>query len=88
MEKLQTELTNQSANLCLNLTDNNHQSKFTKLLKAQIANGTNIEQIYNELQSIGVPNNCRLVHEQALAVATELYGGEDPRLIYLMAHFA
>ena len=79
VEKLQTELTEAKAQIsAANLTDRN-SGKFTKLLKAQIANGTNIEQIYNELQSIGVPNNCRLVHKQALAVATELYGGEESK---------
>ena len=79
VEKLQTELTEAKAQIsAANLTDRN-SGKFTKLLKAQIANGTNIEQIYNGLQSIGVPNNCRLVHEQALAVATELYGGEESK---------
>lgn len=79
VEKLQIELNEARAqNLAASLTDKN-SGKFAKLVKAQIANGTKIEQIYSALQEIGVPSNCRLVHEQALAVATELYGGVESK---------
>lgn len=80
VEKLQIELNEAKAqNAAIQLTDKN-SGKFAQLLKAQIANGTKIEQIYNELQAIGVPTNCRQVHEQALAVATELYGGVESKV--------
>lgn len=79
VEKLTTELNEARAqNAATSLTDKN-SGKFTKLLKAQIANGTKIEQIYSALQNLGVPSNCRVVHEQSLAVATELYGGAESK---------
>ena len=80
VEKLQTELTEAKAQIAAAILTDQNSGKFAKLLKAQIANGTKIEQIYNELQAIGVPNNCRVVHEQALAVATELYGGVESKI--------
>lgn len=79
VEKLSSELNEVKAqNAATSLTDRN-SGKFAKLLKAQIANGTKVEQIYGALQQVGVPTNCRLVHEQALAVATELYGGQESK---------
>lgn len=80
VEKLQIELNEASAqNSAAALTDKN-SGKFAKLVKAQIANGTKIEQIYSALQNVGVPSNCRIVHDQSLAVATELYGGVESKV--------
>ena len=80
VEKLQIELNEARAqNKAESLTDKN-SGKFGKLVKAQIANGTKVEQIYAALQEIGVPSNCRLVHDKALAVATELYGGAESKV--------
>lgn len=79
LEKLQIELNEARAqNTAVSLTDKN-SGKFAKLVKAQIANGTKVEQIYAGLQQIGVPTNCRVVHYQSLAVATELYGGAESK---------
>ena len=80
VEQMQVELNEARAqNAAASLTDQN-SGRFAKLVKAQIANGTKIEQIYAALQKVGVPANCRPVHYQALAVATELYGGAESKV--------
>ena len=79
VEKLNTELNEAKAQITATTLTDQNSGEFAKLVKTQIANGTTIEQIYNALQAIGVPTNCRVVHEQSLAVATELYGGEESK---------
>ena len=80
VEKLETELTEANAQIAAGKLTDETSGKVTKLVKAQIANGTKIEQIYAALQSLGVPTNCRLMHDAPIAVATALYGGEESRL--------
>ena len=80
IEKLQVELNEARAqNTAIDLTDKN-SGKLAQLVQAQIANGSKIEQIYASLQKVGVPSNCRTVHNQSLAVATELYGGVESKV--------
>ena len=57
-------------------TDN----KLTRLIKGQIARGTEMEQIYQMLQSLGQPVNCRITAEKSVAVATELYSGMESNI--------
>ena len=66
-------------------TTQKQDNKLTRLIKGQIARGTEMEQIYQMLQSLGQPVNCRITAEKSVAVATELYSGVNQILICLMA---
>ena len=79
VDKLQTELVEANAQITASALTDKNSGKFANLLKAQIANGTAVEQIYAALQEVGVPSNCRLVHEGALAVATDLYATAESK---------
>jgi len=70
----------QAEQLAQNLTSDPQSSKLTRLIKGQIARGTKIEQIYQSLQSIGKPVNCRIIETASVAVATELYSGVESNL--------
>ena len=77
VERLRSELTEAKAQAAATRLTDASSGKVAKLVKAQIANGTKIEQIYAALQSIGVPANCRLT---IVAVATDSFAGEESRL--------
>ena len=70
----------QAEQLAQNLTSDPQSSKLTRLIKGQIARGTKIEQIYQSLQSIGKPVNCRIIETASVAVATELYSGVESNI--------
>ena len=55
-------------------------SKLTRLVRGQIARGTRIEQIYQMLQGLGKPVNCRSLSNHSVAVATELYRGVESNI--------
>jgi hypothetical protein len=67
----------QAEKLAQNLTSDPQSSKLIRLIKGQIARGTKMEQIYQSLQSIGKPVNCRIIETASVAVATELYSGVE-----------
>ena len=67
----------QAEKLAQNLTSGPQSSKLTRLVKGKIARGTKMEQIYQSLQSIGKPVNCRVIETASVAVATELYSGVE-----------
>jgi len=62
------------------VTTNKADNKLTRLIKGQIARGTEMEQIYQMLQSLGQPVNCRITAEKSVAVATELYSGVESNI--------
>ena len=62
------------------LTDQASDSKLTRLVRGQIARGTRIEQIYQMLQGLGKPVNCRSLSNHSVAVATELYRGVESNI--------
>jgi len=62
------------------LTDESADSKLTRLIRGQIARGTRIEQIYQMLQGLGKPVNCRALSSHSVAVATELYSGVESNI--------
>ena len=62
------------------LTDETADSKLTRLIRGQIARGTRIEQIYQMLQGLGKPVNCRSLSSHSVAVATELYSGVESNI--------
>ena len=64
------------------LTDQAADSKLTRLVRGQIARGTRIEQIYQMLQGLGKPVNCRLLSSHSVAVATELYSGVESNISF------
>lgn len=72
----------QAEQLAQNLTSDPQSSKLTRLIKGQIARGTKIEQIYQSLQSIGKPVNCRIIETASVAVATELYSGVESNITF------
>ena len=80
VSQLQTELTEANAQVATYKITDENSGRLTQLVKSQIANGTELEQIYTSLQSLGVPTNCRLVFDEPLAVATALYGGEESKV--------
>ena len=80
VERLQSELTEAQAQASAARLTDASSGKVAKLVKAQIANGTKIEQIYAALQSIGVPTNCRIMEETSIAVATDSFAGEESRI--------
>ena len=80
VSQLQTELTEANAQVATYKITDENSGRLTQLVKSQIANGTELEQIYASLQSLGVPTNCRLVFDEPLAVATALYGGEESKV--------
>ncbi|GIR77672.1 MAG: hypothetical protein CM15mP80_02970 [Alphaproteobacteria bacterium] len=49
-------------------------------MRGQIARGTRIEQIYQMLQGLGKPVNCRSLSNHSVAVATELYRGVESNI--------
>ena len=80
-ERLQHELRElQAEQLAQSLTVDSQNSKLTRLVKGQIARGTKMEQIYQALQGIGKPVNCRVIEKTSVAVATELYSGIESNL--------
>ena len=80
VERLRSELTEAKAQAAASRLTDASSGKVAKLVKAQIANGTKIEQIYAALQSIGVPANCRVMEETIVAVATDTFVGEESRI--------
>lgn len=81
-ERLEHEVTQLSAQQQADkLTSDSDSTKLTRLIKGQIARGTKIEQIYQLLQGVGQPVNCRLIAEESVAVATELYSGVESNVI-------
>lgn len=80
VERLRSELTEAKAQAAASRLTDASSGKVAKLVKAQIANGTKIEQIYAALQSIGVPANCRVMEETIIAVATDTFVGEESRI--------
>lgn len=66
----------------LSLTNNADDSKLTRLVKGLIARGTKIEQIYQKIQNLGRPQNCRLISSEYAAVATELYSGVESSITF------
>lgn len=80
-ERLEHELKLQNAeNQALMLTSFKKESKLTRLVKEQISKGTKIEQIYQMLQGLGQPLNCRNILNEDIAVATELYSGVESNI--------
>ncbi len=78
IERLQHDLRElNAANESLRLTGAVSDAKLTRLVKGQLARGTKIEQIYQMLQEIGRPVNCRKIAGETVAVATELYSGVE-----------
>ncbi len=72
----------QAENQSLNLTGTMQDSKLTRLIKGQIARGTEIEQIHQMLQGMGTPINCRAIASENVAVATELYSGIESNMSF------
>ncbi len=64
----------------LTYTSLDKESKLTRLIKEQISRGTKIEQVYQTLQGIGKPLNCRIIANEDVAVATELYSGIESNI--------
>lgn len=81
LDKLQLALNEwEAAERTRTLEDAVSDTKLSQIIKAQLANGTEMEQIYVAVQNSGRPNNCKLVLEQDVAVATEHYTGSESQL--------
>ena len=81
LDKLQLALNEwEAADRTRTLEDAVSDTQLSKLIKSQLANGTEMDQIYVAVQNAGRPNNCKLVLEQDVAVATEHYTGTESQL--------
>jgi hypothetical protein len=64
----------------VNQVSNKSGEKLNTLIVKKIARGVTPEQISQSIQSLGVPNNCREVARNDVAVATPLYAGQESKL--------
>lgn len=81
LDKLQLALNEwEAAERTRTLEDAVSDTQLSQLIKAQLANGTEMEQIYAAVQNSGRPNNCKMVLEQDIAVATEHYTGSESQI--------
>lgn len=80
-ERLEHELRQRNAqHAAEQATSSQRDNKLTRMIKSQIARGTEMEQIYQMLQNLGQPVNCRQTASQSVAVATELYSGVESNI--------
>lgn len=81
LDKLQLALNEwRAADRTRTLEGSVSDTQLAQLIKVQLANGTEMEQIYAAVQETGQPNNCKMLLTQDVAVATEHYTGSESQL--------